>query len=100
MTRLILCAILATVAALPVIVVAADAKLAIVAASVQMIEDGPPLGPSESYVGGETAYFSCQISGFQASPAPKEKISLVWDIAVKDSAGLALVPPYSGKIEA
>lgn len=77
---------------------AADAKLIIPSASVQMIEDGPSLGPAESYVGGETVYFSCQIGGYQISP--KEKISLAWDIAVRDAAGLALVPSYNGKIEA
>jgi len=77
---------------------AADAKLSIVKESVQMIEDGPSLGPGESYVAGETVYFSCQIAGFQVSQ--KEKIALEWDIAVRDAAGLALVPPYAGKVEA
>ncbi len=77
---------------------AADAKLAIVRASVQMIEDGPSLATGESYVAGETIYFSCHIAGFQVSP--KEKIALTWDIAVHDGAGLPLVPPYAGKVEA
>src|SRR5215218_9719214 len=75
---------------------AADAKLTIHNPSVQSIEDGPSLAPGESYVAGETVYFSCQIAGFQVSQ--KEKIALVWDIAVRDAAGAALVPAYSSKI--
>ncbi|MEO8025132.1 MAG: hypothetical protein ABI823_01580 [Bryobacteraceae bacterium] len=77
---------------------AADAKLHIENATVQQIEDGPALLSSESYVSGETVYFSCQIGGYQVSP--KEKISLLWDISVKDGGGVLLVPSYSGKIGA
>ncbi len=77
---------------------AADTKLSVSAASVQLTEDGAPLAPGESYVGGETVYFSCLIAGFQISS--KEKISLVWDIAVREAAGIALVPAHGGKIEA
>ena len=89
---------LAIAASLAIPIRGADAKLSIHNPSVQSIEDGPALAPGESYVAGETVYFSCQIGGFQVSQ--KEKIALTWDIAVKDAAGLALVPAYGNKIEA
>jgi hypothetical protein len=63
-------------------------------------EDGPVLAQNYEVLPGETVYFSCRFSGFQANLKDEErKVSLTWDAKVVDAEGLLLEKPFSGSIE-
>jgi hypothetical protein len=63
-------------------------------------EDGPILGANYEFLPGETAYFSCRVSGFQTQVQEEERIAkLTWEMQVVDPGRVLLEKPSSGKIQ-
>ncbi len=65
-------------------------------------EDGPILEASYEFLPGETAHFSCRLSGYQIDKTNEEqqRVKLNWNVEVTDPAGVPLDKPKSGRIEA
>lgn len=64
-------------------------------------EDGPLLPESYEFLPGETAYFSCRLSGYQAEKSGEEQrlVKLTWKFTVFDPSGVPIDPPRQGRIE-
>src|SRR5215471_6692353 len=74
--------------------------LAIDRLALHQYEDGPLLGHDYEFLPGETAYFSCRVSGFQVQTQEEERIAkLTWEMQVEDPTGVLLEKPVSGKIQ-
>ncbi len=74
--------------------------LAIDRLALHQYEDGPLLGPDYEFLPGETAYFSCRVSGFQTQLKEEDRAAKVtWEMRVEDPNGALLQKPSSGKIE-
>ena len=87
-------------AALVPVVVWAQAKPkppVIVNPNLEQFEDGPPLPAAHQFIPGETVFFSFQVRGYHVSS--EGKVQLVYHIETRDSDGVALAEPASGKIE-
>jgi hypothetical protein len=82
-------------------VLSAEPNLAVERMSLHQFEDGPLLPGSYEFLPGETAYFSCRLSGYQAEPSPNDQrlVKLSWKATVFDPAGVATEPPREGRIE-
>lgn len=69
---------------------------------IHQIEDGPPIEGGYEFLPGETAYLSFRIDGFEAKEKDKDEeirsILLTYTLRVVDPAGIAAVPPFSGKV--
>jgi hypothetical protein len=78
---------------------AQEPKLAIVGASVQVVEDGAPAGDAHQFFPGETVYSSFLVSGFsKREKDDKQYLSLSHRIEVRDPIGVAVVAPATGTI--
>jgi hypothetical protein len=79
----------------------AEPNLAVERMALHQFEDGPLLPGSYEFLPGETAYFSCRLSGYQAEPVPNDQrqVKLSWKATVVDPAGVAIEPPKQGRIE-
>jgi hypothetical protein len=69
--------------------------------SLHQFEDGPLLPDSYEYLPGETAYFSCRLSGYQVEPSGDDRrlVKLSWKLDVLDPSGVPIDPPKAGRIE-
>ncbi len=78
----------------------AHAALAVERIGLHQFEDGPVLPASYEALPGETMYFSCRFSGFEAKKNDEERhVLLVWDAKVVDPAGVLIEKPFTGRIE-
>jgi hypothetical protein len=77
-------------------------KLAIERIALNQFEDGTVLDSSYEFLPGETAYFSCRLTGYQAQVIDDDRqdVKLAWSMEVRDPAGALLEPPASGRIDA
>jgi hypothetical protein len=75
---------------------AAD-SLSIVNASIRQMEDGAPLPTGFVYSPGEILFFSFQVSGYKAAD---EKVHLSYQVNVLDPAGVPLMEPIKGVVDA
>src|SRR6266404_8358412 len=74
--------------------------LAIERIALHQIEDGPVLANTYEFVPGETAYFSCRLTGYQIEKKEEEQnVKLSWQMRVLDPSGVPLVKDKSGRIE-
>lgn len=79
---------------------AAQPKLALDHLVLQQYEDGPPLAPGYQFVPGETAHFSCRVSGFRiAKTEDTQTVKLTWKMRVLDPQGVPLEEDKSGRID-
>jgi len=72
-------------------------QLAIVGATVQQFEDGPPIPAGHMFIPGEMVFFSFQVQGYTV-PAD-QKVRLTYRVEVRDPEGTPVVETNSGKIE-
>jgi hypothetical protein len=77
-------------------------KLALERIALHQFEDGPLLEPSYQFLPGETAYFSCRLTGYQTRPIDDDRQSakLAWRMEVRDPMGVLLEEPAQGRIDA
>lgn len=61
-------------------------------------EDGPPVSRAEGFSAGGTVYFSFQIAGYRRPAEEDGKISIAYELEVKDPAGVPVIEPKSDKI--
>jgi len=68
--------------------------------ALHQFEDGPVLGPNHLFLPGETVFFSCRLTGYQAAVTGDEQrsVKLAWKLQVTDPAGIPLVPESAGEI--
>jgi hypothetical protein len=78
--------------------VAAPARFHVIEASLHQSEDGPPAEPGAVFVPGEVIFFSCRLDGYQASQ--EKKVLIHWQFSASDPAGIPIIEPASGKVEA
>jgi hypothetical protein len=82
---------------------AADKPFAVAHPVFSRSEDGPPEAADETFVPGETIYFSCQAEGYRKVDKPddygKQNVALTYQIEVRDKSGALLKPIKEGKIE-
>lgn len=76
-------------------------KLAVERMSLHQFEDGPVLPSDYEFLPGETAHFSCRLSGFDLDKSEEEnqRVKLSWSVEVRDPAGILLEKEKSGHIE-
>ena len=69
--------------------------------ALHQFEDGPFLADSYEFLPGETAYFSCRLSGYQTENIDNEQrqVKISWKATVFDPAGVAIEAPKQGRIE-
>ncbi len=72
------------------------AKLEIVNPIIHQYEDGPSVPAGNSFVPGETVFFSCQVKGYSVVA---DKVLLTYRIDVVDSEGVAVAEEETGRIE-
>ena len=70
----------------------------VIEASIHHGEDGPPVEPGTFFVPGEAIFFRCRLDGYQNSPT--KKITIQYEFSAVDPAGLPIVEPVKGKVEA
>lgn len=81
---------------------AKENNLAILAAGVQQMEDGPFVASDYLFLPGDLVYFTFQIAGYQAKSNEQDesrKISLVYELRPEDGKGVPLTAPDKGTIE-
>lgn len=75
-------------------------KLAVERMALHQFEDGPLLESSYEFLPGETAYFSCRLSGYQIEKkGDSQRVKLSWEIQILDPAGIPIEKPKAGRIE-
>src|SRR5258708_3679435 len=72
-------------------------KLAIVRLAFSQSEDGEVVSSKYQFLGGDVLYFSCQVEGY--TKTEKDEIRLTFQIEAKDSTGVLLQAPATGKVE-
>lgn len=78
----------------------AQPKLSFDRVALHQFEDGPVLAPTYEFVPGETAYFSCRITGYRtAKNGDQQSVKLTWQMRELDPSGVPLDKDRSGKIE-
>jgi hypothetical protein len=77
-------------------------RLAVERIALHQFEDGPVRDSSYEFLPGETAYFSCRLSGYQVRKLDddRDEAKLSWSMEVRDPAGALLEPPAQGRIDA
>lgn len=78
----------------------ASAAFSVERIALHQFEDGPVLGPNHVFLPGETVFFSCRLTGYQAAVTGDEQrsVKLSWKLQVTDPAGVPLVSDASGEI--
>ncbi len=76
-------------------------KLSVERIALHQFEDGPVLDPGYQFLPGETAYFSCRLTGYQVDETDEShrKVKLAWNMELRDPAGVLLEAPASGRID-
>jgi hypothetical protein len=74
--------------------------LSITNVALSQYEDGPNVPANHYFVPGETIFFSFQIGGYKPEGDVDEGLGvrLAWNMEVRDSSGIAVIPPHGGKI--
>jgi hypothetical protein len=72
-------------------------SLTIVNPTIRQMEDGAPLPPGFTHTPGEILFYSFQVAGYKAAD---DKIHLTYEINALDPAGVKLVEPIKGTVEA
>src|SRR5689334_16561507 len=68
--------------------------------ALHQFEDGPVLAASYEFLPGETAYFSCRLTGFETEKNEDDRrVKLSWQFEMLDSSGIPIEKSQSGKIE-
>lgn len=68
--------------------------------ALHQFEDGPVLPGSYEFLPGETAYFSCRLTGFETEKGEEtQRVKLSWKMEVSDASGVSLQKPEAGRIE-
>src|SRR6516162_2273491 len=82
-------------------VLSAAPNLSVERMALHQFEDGPILPSSYEFLPGESAHFSCRISGFQLDKSDEEApaVKLSWSVEVADPHGVLLDKPKSGRLE-
>lgn len=81
-------------------VLGAQPKLAIDRIALHQFEDGPVLAPDYQFIPGETAYFSCRLTGYTTlKKDEKQTVNLSWTMRMLDPAGVPLRTDLSGTIQ-
>lgn len=81
-------------------VIAAQPKLAIDRVALHQFEDGPVLAPDYQFIPGETAYFSCRLTGYTTlKKNEKQTVNLSWTMRMLDPSGVPLRQDLSGNIQ-
>jgi hypothetical protein len=77
-------------------------KLTVERIALHQFEDGTLLDSSYEFLPGETAYFSCRLTGYQVRTVDDDlqDAKLAWSMQVRDPAGALLEPPAQGRIDA
>src|SRR5258708_12878735 len=77
-----------------------QSKLAVARMELHQYEDGPVLAASYEFLPGETAWFSCRMSGFKIETKDEDRfVKLAWDMRVTDPQGVLVEAPRSGRVE-
>ncbi len=90
-----------TIAALgfSALLLCAQPKLAVDAA-LHQFEDGPILSPEYQFVPGETAYFSCRITGYRTLKKDEtQTVKLTWQLRMLDPSSIPIDKDQAGVIE-
>jgi hypothetical protein len=75
-------------------------SLAIERLALHQFEDGPLLAPEYMFVPGETAYFSCRVTGYRIVRKEEEQnVKLAWQMSVVDPSGVEVEKDQAGRIE-
>lgn len=77
-------------------------KLVVERIALHQFEDGPLLDSSYEFLPGETAHFSCRLTGYQTEPVDDDRrdVKLSWHMEVRDPLGVLLEEPAQGRIDA
>ena len=68
--------------------------------ALHQFEDGPVLASSYEFVPGETAYFSCRITGYHiVKNDQQQSVKLAWQMRMLDPSGVPIEKDRSGRIE-
>lgn len=87
-------------AALFSLTLGAQPKLAFDRVALHQFEDGPVLAPGYEFVPGETAYFSCRLTGYTTlKKGDTQSVKLDWQMRMLDPAGVPIEKDLAGKIE-
>jgi hypothetical protein len=74
--------------------------LAIERIALHQIEDGPILASTYEFIPGETAYFSCRVTGYQTAKRDDDLVvKLSWQMRMLDPSGVPIEKDKSGHIE-
>jgi len=78
----------------------APAAFSIDRIALHQFEDGPVLPPNHAFLPGETVFFSCRLTGYQAAVSGdnQRSVRLSWSLQITDPAGIPLVPGTAGQI--
>ena len=75
-------------------------KLVIERMGLHQFEDGPLLDASYELAPGETAYFTCRVTGYQVEKHEDiQRVKLAWQMQALDPRGVLIEKPKSGRIE-
>jgi hypothetical protein len=78
----------------------AQPKFAIERLELHQYEDGPALAAGYEFLPGETAWFSCRMTGHKTEQAGEPRhVKIAWEMRVLDPAGVLLEKPRSGRID-
>ncbi len=81
------------------LILCAQAKLTLDAA-LHQFEDGPILSSQYQFVPGETAYFSCSITGYRTLKKDEiQSVKLIWQIRMLDPSEIPIDEDQAGVIE-
>lgn len=80
----------------------AASNLTVERIALHQFEDGPLLDASYEFLPGETAYFSCRLTGYriQTLDDGRQDAKLSWRMEVRDPMGALLEEPAQGRIDA
>jgi hypothetical protein len=83
-------------------VVCAASSLAVERIALHQFEDGPLVDSSYEFLPGETAYFSCRLTGYQVRTLDDgtQDAKLSWRMEIRDPMGALLEEPAQGRIDA
>jgi hypothetical protein len=78
----------------------AQSKLSVERIALHQFEDGPILAATYEFVPGETANFSCRLTGFKIVQTDEQRsVKLAWQMRVVDPSGVPIEKDQSGRIE-
>ena len=78
----------------------ASAAFSVDRMALHQFEDGPELGPTHAFLPGESVFFSCRLTGYQAAATGdnQRSVKLSWTLEVTDPSGIPLVAGAKGEI--